>query len=105
MRRDKSLSVSVLAEERLSLAELSRSCGVSAETVFALVEEGVIGPGRREGGQWRFAAGTLPRLRTALRLQRDLELNPAGAALALELLDELQQLRARVRTLERLLGE
>ncbi|MCB1727248.1 MAG: hypothetical protein KDI22_07450, partial [Gammaproteobacteria bacterium] len=34
--------------------------------------------------------------------EHDLGLNPAGAALAVELMDEMQQLRQRVRLLERL---
>ena len=41
------------------------------------------------------------RLVRALNLQRDLDINPAGAALALELLDEIDHLRERLRTLER----
>jgi len=35
----------------------------------------------------------------ALRLQRDLGLNLAGAALALELLDEVEALRAQLRVM------
>jgi chaperone modulatory protein CbpM len=35
-------------------------------------------------------------------LERDLGINPAGAALAIDLLDEMQQLRERVRLLESL---
>jgi chaperone modulatory protein CbpM len=35
-------------------------------------------------------------------LERDLGINPAGAALAIDLLDEMQQLRERVRLLEAL---
>jgi chaperone modulatory protein CbpM len=44
------------------------------------------------------------RARRALRLQRDLDLNLAGAALALDLLDEVEILRERVRVLEYQLG-
>ncbi|WP_293469970.1 chaperone modulator CbpM [Polaromonas sp.] len=42
----------------------------------------------------------MQRARVALRLQTDLDVNLAGAALALELLDELDELRARVQRLE-----
>jgi chaperone modulatory protein CbpM len=38
-------------------------------------------------------------VRCALRLERDLGVNLAGAALALDLLDELNRLRARQRRL------
>jgi chaperone modulatory protein CbpM len=40
------------------------------------------------------------RVRCALELKRDLGVNWAGAALALELLDELNSLRARLRRFE-----
>lgn len=45
----------------------------------------------------------LSRLALCLRLHQDLELNWAGAALAVELLEELQTLRLRVQQLEALL--
>jgi chaperone modulatory protein CbpM len=54
---------------------------------------------RRKAGEphrWRFSGTHLRRATVALRLQRDLGVNLAGAALALELLDELDTLRARL---------
>ena len=41
----------------------------------------------------------------AARLRRDLELDPAGLALALELLDEIDALQQRVRTLQQRLHQ
>lgn len=98
-------SVTVLLDEgtTLTLAEVCRSCGVPAETIIAMVEEGLIATVQES--PWRFPAPELRRIQTALRLQRDLELNLAGAALALKLLEELRATRARVERLERLLGE
>ena len=55
--------------------------------------------------EWRFGSADLGRALSALRLERDLGVNPAGAALAIELLDEMQQLRDRVRLLEAMLYE
>jgi chaperone modulatory protein CbpM len=54
---------------------------------------------------WRFAAPELRRIQTVLRPQRDLDLNLPGAALALELAEELRAMRTRLERLERLLGE
>lgn len=88
---------------RLSLAELSRHCEVSAEKLLSLVGEGVLEPSGGNEREWRFGAADLARVRCALRLERDLGVNIAGIALALELLDESRQLRARVRALESLL--
>lgn len=79
----------------LTLAELCHACSVSAELVFALVEEGVIEPAGQVPSRWRFAGTSLRRVRLAVHLQHDLGVNVAGAALALDLLDELEALRAR----------
>jgi len=46
--------------------------------------------------RWRFPGMQLRRARVAVRLQRDLGVNTAGAALALQLLDEIEALRARL---------
>lgn len=89
----------------LSLAEISRCCGATTEQIRVLVAEGVVSPGGRSQDDWRFGASDLARTRRALRLQSDLGVNPAGAALAVELLEEMQRLRARVRMLESLMIE
>jgi len=69
------------------------------------VEEGLLQPSGDAPENWHFPAPALHRLRTALWLQQELEINLPGAALSLSLLDELQDLRARVRALEYLLAK
>jgi len=92
------LSGEVLDEQaELTLGELCRACQLSAEGVFDLVEEGVIEPLGRDPARWRFRGVSVRRVRCAQRLERDLRINVAGAALALDLLDELERLRARLR--------
>jgi chaperone modulatory protein CbpM len=78
----------------LTLAELSLSFRISDAEIWELVDEGIIEPYTQDAGQWRFHGASLWRVRCALQLHRDLGVNWAGAALALELLDELKQLRA-----------
>lgn len=79
----------------LSLAELCRACRVPAEQIVELVSEGVIEPLGQGPRHWRFHAISVRRVQCALRLERDLGVNLAGAALALELLEELERLRRR----------
>ena len=86
-------------ELELSLADLSRACTVDAEWLITLVEEGILEP-RQRGARMQFGGASLKRARTVQRLQRDLGVNLAGAALALELLDEIEALRARLAVLE-----
>ena len=80
----------------ITLAELTRTCHVHAEWVTELVQEGVIEPSGR-GTQWRFAATSIVRIERARRLQRDLGVNLAGIALALQLIDRIDALEARLR--------
>jgi chaperone modulatory protein CbpM len=91
------LAGEVLEEQgELSLADLCRVCQLSAERVFQLVDEGLLEPRGRNPKQWRFHGRSVRRVRCVIRLERDLGVNLAGAALALDLLDELQRLRARL---------
>lgn len=91
----------ILEEQvELTLVELCRACGLSAEQVFDLVEQGVIEPLGTPPAGWRFAGSVIRRIRCAQRLQQDLGINAAGVALALDLLDELERLRARLARLE-----
>lgn len=95
------LSGEIFEEDiELSLADLCRACQLPAERVFELVEQGVVEPIGRDPARWRFQGISVPRVRRAQRLERDLGVNVAGAALAIELLEELERLRTRLRRLE-----
>ena len=85
----------------LTLVELCDACGLPTEHLLEMVQEGVLEPRGPAPGDWRFDAMALERARIAVRLQRDLDLNLAGAALALDLLEEVRGLRRRVALLER----
>jgi chaperone modulatory protein CbpM len=80
-----------------SLGELCRSCGVDTEFIVAMIDEGLIEPRGMEPDDWRFRGPELLRVQSAVRLTQDLRLNLAGAALALELMDELDALRRQLR--------
>lgn len=103
MKRDEPPIEAELLEalEPVDLSELCRVCDIEAEYVIDLVEVGVIEPhaGRRPN-EWRFPPHSLIRLQRAVRLRRDLSVEPAGAALALDLIDEVAELRRRLRRLE-----
>lgn len=77
----------------LTLSELCGMCGVSTELVIDMVEEGIVDPVGLEPGQWRFTGEAVARVQIVRRLTEDLRVNLAGAALALELMDELNVLR------------
>jgi chaperone modulatory protein CbpM len=93
-------AICILEEQtQLTLADLCRACAVHDEQIIALVDAGVLEPQGREPVRWIFVGDSLHRARRALRLQRDLDIDLAGAALALELLDEIASLRTRLRAM------
>jgi chaperone modulatory protein CbpM len=89
---------------RLTIEELCIACNVSPDWVAGLVEQGAIeavGLTRQQARQeWRFTRLSLVRVAKARRLERDLGLNLPGVALALDLIDQLDELRARLRSLQ-----
>ena len=90
---DRVLSGSLFDESaRLSIGDLSRMCAVDERHIVEFVEEGVLHV-VDVSTEWRFSGDALRRARLAVRLERDLELNLAGVALAVELIEEISQLR------------
>jgi chaperone modulatory protein CbpM len=101
LMKQKTLNGILLDDQvELSLNELCSACSSSAEWIIELVEEGALEPIGDEQSSWRFTGTSLQRAHTARRLQRDLGINLAGIALALDLLDEIETMRSRLRQLE-----
>jgi chaperone modulatory protein CbpM len=84
-----------------TLDELSNACSVRREFIIELIEEGIVQPRehQREQQHWTFTGRCLIRARKARRLQQDLGINLAGAALVLDMMEEMEQLRERLRRL------
>ena len=97
-----SVVTGVLLDEtaELSLEDLCRACGVERVVLVEMVQEGLLEPLDMRLMPWRFQGEALRRARTALRLRRDLDMNLAGAAMVLDLLDEIGRLEGRLRRLE-----
>jgi chaperone modulatory protein CbpM len=96
MVSNKALTGVVLEDyDLVSIDELCRSCTVEFETITLLVDEGILDPVGTDVNHWQFTVASLKRVRTAIHLQRDLGINLAGAALALELLDRIAELERR----------
>ncbi|PCJ49941.1 MAG: MerR family transcriptional regulator [Gammaproteobacteria bacterium] len=99
----------VLLDEELELSfdELCYACSCSSEWIVALVEVGALDPLNYQQplhenqAHWKFSAYGLKRARTAMRLQRDLGVNQAGVALALDLLEEIETLESKLHRLNK----
>lgn len=80
-----------------SLEEVCSTCCVRIDWVVELVEEGILEPAGDKRSQWLFSGSHVSRLVVARRLQHDLDINLPGVALAIQLLEELDLARARLR--------
>ncbi len=76
-----------------TLTELCSICSVPEQLVVEIVAEGIVEPLGTERTQWRFSGVAVTRIQRVMRLQREFEVNLPGAALALELLEEIERLR------------
>ena len=79
-----------------SLRQCCLLCRVNAQLIHEMIEEGVITPVGNNPRNWCFGATQIKRIQVTLRLQQDLRVNLPGAALALDLLEELAELQRLV---------
>jgi chaperone modulatory protein CbpM len=80
----------------MTIVELAQATQTPEDLIMAWVSEGVLSPAGGSPQDWRFSGDSLKRAKTAARLMHDLELNLPGVALALNLLEELDQLRSQL---------
>jgi chaperone modulatory protein CbpM len=89
------VGVCLTDEHGLELEEFAAACGIEATFVRLLVEEGLVAPAV-EHPVWRFGGEELARVRRICRLQRDFEANLQSVAVMLDLIDEIERLRAQL---------
>ena len=78
-----------------TLVELSRICVINEDMLREMADFGIIEP-RHSRGEWVFSGTSMIRIRKALRLRRDLSINWEGISLALDLLDQIDELRQQL---------
>jgi chaperone modulatory protein CbpM len=92
------LTGSVIGDEGvLSVKELASACGAEPQWIIELVAVGVLEPQGAEISLWRFCAADLTCARRVFRLQRDFDASLDAAAVMLDLLDQIERLRARLK--------
>jgi chaperone modulatory protein CbpM len=88
----------LLDEALLTLDDLASGCAVSREWVIEHVQADVLPASAGAGpGDWAFTGRDLLRIRRISGLERDFDANPELAGLLVDLLDELERLRIRLR--------
>ena len=95
------MSGDLLNEEALlTLQDLCENCGLTSVQITAYVEEGIVEVQGNDVTRWRFSEVSMVKLQKAHRLNQDLGLNPAGAALAMELLEKIDDLKNQLKRYE-----
>jgi chaperone modulatory protein CbpM len=88
---------SVIGDEAvLSLEDFARACPAEVSWIAELVEVDVLTPQGAERSDWRFRAADLLCARRVARLQRDFGANTEAVAVILDLLVEIERMRARL---------
>ncbi|MDH3349876.1 MAG: chaperone modulator CbpM [Desulfobulbaceae bacterium] len=88
------LTGTIIDEESFCSAhEVCNICNTTMDKLRAIINEGVVEPRGTSPNSWRFNSSDISKIYTTVRLQRDLQINLAGCALALELLEEIEKLR------------
>ena len=87
------IGVCLIDEHALELEAFAAACGTEVEFVHLLVDEGLLQPAAAQPA-WRFSGEALARVRRIRRLQRDFEANLQSVAVMLDLIDEVERLRA-----------
>lgn len=81
----------------LTVVELTRCSGLTADEVRDLVELGALAPIEARGPEPLFPPECIAAARTAARLRHDFDVDTRGLALALSLLERIQSLEAELK--------
>jgi chaperone modulatory protein CbpM len=97
MRDDDILIGSLMEDTWLTLEQVAAACPVEPAWLLRHLEEGLFPHAESVAGVWRFSGPALLRARRMRQLERDFEAVPELAALVADLLEEVDDLRGRLR--------
>jgi chaperone modulatory protein CbpM len=99
-----SILMANIVAEYCSLEELCLATELSSDIIVEIVEQGIIAPMGQNPEEWEFTTHMIVITKKAYRLHTDLDIDWAGIALAISLIDELEKLRQENRQLQQQLG-
>lgn len=97
MHDEEILIGSLMEDTWLTLEQVAAACTVEPEWLLCHLEEGLFPHAESVAGVWRFSAASIQRARRMRQLERDFDAGPELAALVADLLEEVDELRARMR--------
>ena len=96
MHDDEVLIGSLMEDSWLTLEQVAAACAVEPQWLLRHIDEGLFPHAQSAAGVWRFSAVGLMRARRMRQFERDFGAVPELAALIADLLEELDELRARL---------
>jgi chaperone modulatory protein CbpM len=78
---------------QMKFDELCRIAELPEHFVLEIVDHGIVEPDGDSPEQWVFSAHMVMQAKKAVRLHQDLEIDWSGIALAISLLEDIEQLR------------
>ena len=81
----------------LTLEQLCSVCALERDWLVVRIREGLIPATGTDDTAWRFSTITLARVRRMREIERTYDAAPELAALAADMLEEIDELRARLR--------
>ena len=97
MSEEEILTGSIEEEACLTLEELCAACALEREWLVRRVEEGLFPVSGTIAAEWRFSSAGLARARRMRGIERDFDAVPELAALVADMLEEMDELRTRLR--------
>lgn len=88
---------SLMEDSWLTLEQVAAACVVESDWLLRHIEEGLFPHVESVAGIWRFSGVSLQRARRMRELERDFDAVPELAALVADLLEEMDDLRTRLR--------
>jgi chaperone modulatory protein CbpM len=96
MQNDDAIMGDALEGVCLTLEQVAAACAVEHQWLIRHLEEGLLGGTESDGG-WRFSSTSLMRVRRMWQVEKDFDALPELAALVADMLEEMDELKARLR--------
>jgi chaperone modulatory protein CbpM len=96
MNDDDTLMGDVLEGVCLTIDQVAAACAVEQAWLIRHLDEGLLPDTESDEGNWRFSSASLRRVRRMWQLERDFDALPELAALVADMLEQMDDLRARL---------
>ncbi|MGE5469035.1 MAG: chaperone modulator CbpM [Ignavibacteria bacterium] len=97
MRDEDVLIGSLIEDSWMTLEQVAAACRVEPGWLMRHIEEGFLPHAECVAGVWRVSSASVQRARRIRQMERDFDAGPELAALVADMLDELDDLRRRLR--------